>query len=418
MINATIITIGDEILIGQIVDTNSASISRHLNQAGITVSEKLSIGDNADQITQTLGRALGNSQIVIITGGLGPTKDDITKHTLAKFFSSEMREDERVAEHVKRMLEARGIIYNELNRSQAMVPEKCEVLFNYHGTAPGMWFEDENGHIAISLPGVPFEMEHLMEDEVLPRLKSRFSLHANIHRTMITSGLPESMLAERIADWEEALPQDLKLAYLPSPNIVRLRLSAYNKTDAEATRLQIEEQFEKLYHIIPEHIVGFEDASVQALVHDLMIKNHLTLATAESCTGGTIASRFTAMSGSSNYFLCGVVSYANEAKRDVLGVNYDDIMKYGAVSETVVRQMAEGVRRISGADYAISTSGIAGPTGGSAEKPVGTVWMAVATPTRTISIMRNSGTDRSQVINRASAYAIELLYKELKKDLR
>ncbi len=418
MINATIITIGDEILIGQIVDTNSASISRHLNQAGITVSEKLSIGDNADQITQTLGRALGNSQIVIITGGLGPTKDDITKHTLAKFFSSEMREDERVAEHVKRMLEARGIIYNELNRSQAMVPEKCEVLFNYHGTAPGMWFEDENGHIAISLPGVPFEMEHLMEDEVLPRLKSRFSLHANIHRTMITSGLPESMLAERIADWEEALPQDLKLAYLPSPNIVRLRLSAYDKTDAEATRLQIEEQFEKLYHIIPEHIVGFEDASVQALVHDLMIKNHLTLATAESCTGGTIASRFTAMSGSSNYFLCGVVSYANEAKRDVLGVNYDDIMKYGAVSETVVRQMAEGARRISGADYAISTSGIAGPTGGSAEKPVGTVWMAVATPTRTISIMHNSGTDRSQVINRASAYAIELLYKELKKDLR
>lgn len=418
MINATIITIGDEILIGQIVDTNSASISRHLNQAGITVSEKLSIGDNADQITQTLGRTLGNSQIVIITGGLGPTKDDITKHTLAKFFSSEMREDERVAEHVKRMLEARGIIYNELNRSQAMVPEKCEVLFNYHGTAPGMWFEDENGHIAISLPGVPFEMEHLMEDEVLPRLKSRFSLHANIHRTMITSGLPESMLAERIADWEEALPQDLKLAYLPSPNIVRLRLSAYDKTDAEATRLQIEEQFEKLYHIIPEHIVGFENASVQALVHDLMIKNHLTLATAESCTGGTIASRFTAMSGSSNYFLCGVVSYANEAKRDVLGVNYDDIMKYGAVSETVVRQMAEGARRISGADYAISTSGIAGPTGGSAEKPVGTVWMAVATPTRTISIMRNSGTDRSQVINRASAYAIELLYKELKKDLR
>lgn len=418
MINATIITIGDEILIGQIVDTNSASISRHLNQAGITVSEKLSIGDNADQITQTLGRTLGNSQIVIITGGLGPTKDDITKHTLAKFFSSEMREDERVAEHVKRMLEARGIIYNELNRSQAMVPEKCEVLFNYHGTAPGMWFEDENGHIAISLPGVPFEMEHLMEDEVLPRLKSRFSLHANIHRTMITSGLPESMLAERIADWEEALPQDLKLAYLPSPNIVRLRLSAYDKTDAEATRLQIEEQFEKLYHIIPEHIVGFENASVQALVHDLMIKNHLTLATAESCTGGTIASRFTAMSGSSNYFLCGVVSYANEAKRDVLGVNYDDIMKYGAVSETVVHQMAEGARRISGADYAISTSGIAGPTGGSAEKPVGTVWMAVATPTRTISIMRNSGTDRSQVINRASAYAIELLYKELKKDLR
>lgn len=418
MINATIITIGDEILIGQIVDTNSVSISRHLNKAGITVSERLSIGDNAEQITRTLAEALNRTQIVIITGGLGPTKDDITKHTLAKFFCSDMREDEQVALHVKTMLEARGITFNELNHSQAMVPEKCQVLFNYHGTAPGMWFEDEQGHVTISLPGVPFEMEHLMEDEVMPRLKARFSLHANVHRTMITSGLPESMLAERIAEWEDALPEGLKLAYLPSPNIVRLRLSAYDRDDAEATRQEIDAEFDKLYHIIPEHIVGFEDASVQALVHDLLSQHHLTLATAESCTGGTIASRFTAMSGSSQYFLCGVVSYSNEAKRDVLGVNYDDIMRYGAVSETVVRQMAEGARRISGADYAISTSGIAGPTGGSKEKPVGTVWMAVATPTRTISMMRNSGTDRSQVINRASAYAIEMLYKELQKDLK
>ena len=418
MINATIITIGDEILIGQIVDTNSVCISRHLNKAGITVSERLSIGDNAEQITRTLAEALNRTQIVIITGGLGPTKDDITKHTLAKFFCSDMREDKQVALHVKTMLEARGITFNELNHSQAMVPEKCQVLFNYHGTAPGMWFEDEHGHVAISLPGVPFEMEHLMEDEVMPRLKARFSLHANVHRTMITSGLPESMLAERIAEWEDALPEGLKLAYLPSPNIVRLRLSAYDRDDAEATRQEIDAEFDKLYHIIPEHIVGFEDASVQALVHDLLSQHHLTLATAESCTGGTIASRFTAMSGSSQYFLCGVVSYSNEAKRDVLGVNYDDIMRYGAVSETVVRQMAEGARRISGADYAISTSGIAGPTGGSKEKPVGTVWMAVATPTRTISMMRNSGTDRSQVINRASAYAIEMLYKELQKDLK
>ena len=418
MINATIITIGDEILIGQIVDTNSASISRHLNKIGITVSERLSIGDNAQQITRALGEALSKSSVVIITGGLGPTKDDITKHTLAEYFSSAMREDQKVAEHVKSMLEARGIVYNELNHSQAMVPERCEVLFNYHGTAPGMWFEDEQGHVAISLPGVPFEMEHLMEDEVIPRLKARYALRSNVHRTMITSGLPESMLAERIAEWEDSLPEGLKLAYLPSPNIVRLRLSAYDREDAELTRQVIESEFEKLYHIIPEHIVGFEDATVQALVHDLMIQNGLKLAVAESCTGGTIASRFTAMSGSSQYFLCGVVSYSNEAKRDVLGVNYDDIMKYGAVSQEVVCQMAEGARRISGADYAIATSGIAGPTGGSAEKPVGTVWMAVATPTRTVSVMRNSGTDRSQIINRASAYAIELLYKELKTDLK
>ena len=415
MIKATIITIGDEILIGQIVDTNSASISKHLNGAGITVEEKTSIGDEAEQIESTLHRALQSSQVVIITGGLGPTKDDITKHTLARIFNSPMHEDERVCEHVRTMLERRGITFNELNRGQAMVPDVCTVLFNAYGTAPGMWFETENGSVVISLPGVPFEMEHLMEDEVMPRLKARFALRANVHRTMITAGLPESMLAERIAQWEDALPEWVKLAYLPSPNIVRLRLSAYNQEDGEATRAAIDELFDKLYDIIPQHIVGFEEATMQALVHDIMCKRGLTLATAESCTGGTIASRFTAMAGASAYFLGGVVAYANEAKRDILGVNYDDILEHGAVSECVARQMAEGVRRITGADYAIATTGIAGPAGGSEAKPVGTVWMAIATPQRTVAMMRASGSDRGQIINRASAYAIEMLYKELKE---
>ena len=415
MIKATIITIGDEILIGQIVDTNSASISKHLNGAGITVEEKTSIGDEAEQIESTLNRALQSSQVVIITGGLGPTKDDITKHTLARIFNSPMHEDERVCEHVRTMLERRGITFNDLNRGQAMVPDACTVLFNAYGTAPGMWFETENGSVVISLPGVPFEMEHLMEDEVMPRLKARFALRANVHRTMITAGLPESMLAERIAEWEDSLPEWVKLAYLPSPNIVRLRLSAYNQEDGEATRAAIDELFDKLYEIIPQHIVGFEEATMQALVHDIMCKRGLTLATAESCTGGTIASRFTAMAGASAYFLGGVVAYANEAKRDILGVNYDDIMEHGAVSESVARQMAEGARRITGADYAIATTGIAGPTGGSEAKPVGTVWMAVATPHRTVAMMRASGSDRGQIINRASAYAIEMLYKELKE---
>ena len=415
MIKATIITIGDEILIGQIVDTNSASISKHLNGAGITVEEKTSIGDEAEQIESTLHRALQSSQVVIITGGLGPTKDDITKHTLARIFNSPMHEDERVCEHVRTMLERRGITFNELNRGQAMVPDVCTVLFNAYGTAPGMWFETENGSVVISLPGVPFEMEHLMEDEVMPRLKARFALRANVHRTMITAGLPESMLAERIAKWEDSLPEWVKLAYLPSPNIVRLRLSAYNQEDGEATRAAIDELFDKLYDIIPQHIVGFEEATMQALVHDIMCKRGLTLATAESCTGGTIASRFTAMAGASAYFLGGVVAYANEAKRDILGVNYDDILEHGAVSECVARQMAEGVRRITGADYAIATTGIAGPAGGSEAKPVGTVWMAIATPQRTVAMMRASGSDRGQIINRASAYAIEMLYKELKE---
>lgn len=414
MIKATIITIGDEILIGQIVDTNSVSIAKRLNAAGITVEEKLSIGDDAEQIATTLKRAHTQSQIVIITGGLGPTKDDITKHTLARIFSSQLIENKAVAEHVEKMLAVRGIAFNALNRSQAMVPECCTVLFNHHGTAPGMWFE-EGDHVTISLPGVPFEMEHLMEDEVMPRLKSHYSLHANIHRTMITSGIAESILAERIAEWEDALPKGVKLAYLPSPNIVRLRLSTYDSEDGVAARKRIDELFNQLYKIIPDNIVGYEDASVQQLVHQLLTERGKTLAVAESCTGGTIASRFTAMAGSSAYFLAGVVAYANEAKRDILGVNYDDIMRYGAVSEQVARQMAEGARRITGADYAIATTGIAGPTGGTTQKPVGTVWIAVATPQGTIATLRPSGTDRSQIINRASAYAIEMLYKELKK---
>ena len=414
MIKATIITIGDEILIGQIVDTNSVSIAKRLNEAGITVAEKISIGDDAAQIEATLKRAHTQSQIVIITGGLGPTKDDITKHTLARIFSSQLIEDKAVTEHVKKMLAVRGIAFNALNRSQALVPECCTVLFNHHGTAPGMWFE-EGDHVTISLPGVPFEMEHLMDD-VMPRLKAHYSLHANIHRTMITSGIAESILAERIAEWEDALPKSIKLAYLPSPNIVRLRLSTYDSEDGVAARNEIDKLFSQLYKIIPDNIVGYEDASVQQLVHQLLTERGKTLAVAESCTGGTIASRFTAMAGSSAYFLAGVVAYANEAKRDILGVNYDDIMRYGAVSEQVARQMAEGARHATGADYAIATTGIAGPSGGTAEKPVGTVWIAVATPERTIATMRPSGTDRGQIINRASAYAIEMLYKELKKE--
>jgi nicotinamide-nucleotide amidase len=294
-----------------------------------------------------------------------------------------------------------------------MVPESCKVLFNAHGTAPGMWFERE-GKVVISLPGVPFEMRHLMEDEVLPRLKERFSLRQIVHRTLITSGLAESMLAERIAEWEEALPEYLRLAYLPSPNIVRLRLSAY-EVDGATVEQEIEQQFKKLEALIPAHIVGYEGATVQEMVHNMLIENGKTLAVAESCTGGSISSKFTAMAGASAYFLCGVTAYANEAKRDLLGVDASLLEKYGAVSEQVARAMAEGVRRISGADYAVATTGIAGPTGGSPEKPVGTVWFAVASERGTEAMMRISGTDRGQIIDRATAYAIEMLYKELKK---
>ena len=409
---ATIITIGDEILIGQIVDTNSVSIAKKLNAIGITISEKLSIGDTREAIVSTIDRALKATDVLVITGGLGPTKDDITKHTLAQIFNSELVYNKAEGEHVKSLLARRGIEFTDLNRGQAMLPKYCTVLHNAHGTAPGMWFE-RDGKVIVSLPGVPFEMEHLMDDEVIPRLKAHFELKAIVHRTLITRGIPESILAARIAEWEDALPSHLHLAYLPAPNVVRLRLSAYD-VEGAATEEEITAQFDTLHSIIGDNIVGYEGSSVEQQIHEILTSRGEKLAVAESCTGGTIASKFTAMAGASAYFMAGVVSYSNEAKHDILGVSWDSLNAYGAVSEQVAREMAEGVRRVSKADYGIATTGIAGPGGGSAEKPVGTVWMAVATPTKTIAIMRNSGTDRSQIISRASAYAIEMLYNVLK----
>lgn len=410
---ATIITIGDEILIGQIVDTNSASISRKLNAAGITIASKLSIGDTAEAITEAVERAMAECDITIITGGLGPTKDDITKHTLARIFNSELVYNDTEGEHVRRLLERRGIPFTELNRGQAMLPACCTVLHNAHGTAPGMWFDTPRGGVMVSLPGVPFEMEHLMNDEVVPRLKARYSLKNIVHRTLITRGIPESILAERIAAWEDALPAHLHLAYLPAPNIVRLRLSAYD-VEGEATESEITAQFDALRAIIGDNIVGYEGSTIEQQVHNILIARGESLAVAESCTGGTIAAKFTAMAGASAYFLAGMVTYSNEAKHDILGVSTESLAQYGAVSEQVAREMAEGARRVAHADYAIATTGIAGPTGGSEAKPIGTVWMALATPSKTIAVMRNSGTDRSQIISRASAYAIEMLYNELK----
>lgn len=409
---ATILTIGDEILIGQIVDTNSVSIAKHLNQAGVVVREKCSIGDDAGEITHTVRRAMQESEVVIITGGLGPTKDDITKKTLAQLFDSEMRYDEAVAQHVEQMLTSRGIEFNALNRSQAEVPVACTVLHNAHGTAPGMWFERE-GRVVISLPGVPYEMEHLMEDEVMPRLKAHFSLRQIVHRTLITSGLAESILAKRIEQWEEALPAYLKLAYLPSAGIVRLRLSAY-EVEGRQVAEEIEHRFAELQHLIPDYVVGFETATVEEQVHRCLMDRGQKLAVAESCTGGKIASKFTAMAGASAYFLAGLTTYSNESKIKVLGVRASTIEAYGAVSEQTAREMAEGARRVTGADYAVATTGIAGPSGGSAEKPVGTVWFAVATPEGTTTALHLCGTDRGQVIDRATAYAIRMLRDALK----
>ena len=412
--NATIITIGDEILIGQIVDTNSVSIAKHLNNIGIAIAKKLSIGDSREVIVKNLTEAMTATDIVIVTGGLGPTKDDITKHTLAEIFSSELEYNATEGEHIRTLLERRGIPFTELNRAQAMLPTCCTVLHNAHGTAPGMWFDTPRGGALISLPGVPFEMEHLMAEEVIPRLKERYTLQSIVHSTLITRGIPESLLAERIEGWEDALPEWLHLAYLPAPNVVRLRLSAY-EVDKSVAEREISLQFEALRALIGDNIVGFEGATVEQHIHRILTESGATLAIAESCTGGAIASKFTAMAGASAYLLGGVVAYSNDVKTNILGVDPVSLACFGAVSEVVALEMAEGVRRITGSDYAIATTGIAGPDGGSKHKPVGTVWMAIATPEGSRAIMRNSGTDRGQIISRASAYAIEMLYEELTK---
>lgn len=408
---AEIITIGDELLIGQVVDTNSAWLGSTLGDDGIKVIQITSVQDNAAQIVQAVNDALSRADIVLMTGGLGPTKDDITKKTLAEMFGMKLVRNEQVYEMVGKQLALRGIAFTELNQGQALVPDGCTVLPNRNGTAPGMWFE-RDGKVLISMPGVPFEMKALVKDEVLPRLRKHFALDANVHRTIITFGLAESILADTIASWEEALPPYLHLAYLPSALCIRLRLSAY-EIDRQKAEQEIESQIEKLSKVIPHYIIGSEDDSLESVTGTLLKTRGETLAIAESCTGGNIAHRFTAMPGASEYFKGGVVAYSNEVKIALLGVDPESLNRYGAVSQSVAEQMAEGVRRATGATYGISTTGIAGPTGGTPEKPVGTVWMAVATPNGVFSRRMVFGSVRSQNIERASSNCINLLRLQL-----
>lgn len=411
---ADIITIGDEILIGQIVDTNSAWIAARLGEIGVSIRRKYSIGDRREEIIDAVEESLAKSELVIITGGLGPTKDDITKRVLAEIFHSPMVCDQETYERVERMMTARGIAFNDLNKGQAMVPECCTVLANHKGTAPGMWFERE-GRVVVSLPGVPFEMEALMLESVLPKVSEHFDLAAVVHKTAITYGLAESMMAEHIAAWEDALPPHLHLAYLPSPSQLRLRLSAYDMDKAQAEK-EIDEQFEQLLPLLGDYFVGWGDTTVQSAVAELLLEKGATLSAAESCTGGALSAKFTAMSGASEYFWGGVVSYDNSVKENVLGVSRSNLDTYGAVSEQVARQMAEGVRRVCGTTYGVATTGIAGPSGGTPDKPVGTVWMAVATPTHTIAKVVVHGKIRAVNIERAATAAINMLRLELKAE--
>lgn len=410
---AEIITIGDEILIGQIVDTNSAWMAQRLGEIGLSVGRKYSVGDTAAEIKSAVEESMQRADVVLITGGLGPTKDDITKHTLSELFDSPLVRHQPTFERVARMMTLRGIEFNELNQAQALVPECCTVLDNLKGTAPAMWFEHQ-GKVVVSLPGVPFEMEALMLTEVLPRLKDHFALRSVVHRTAITFGLAESMMAELIEPWESALPDHLHLAYLPSPTQLRLRLSAYD-VDQQQAQAEMEEQMAALRELIADYFVGYEEDTVASVVADMLRHRHQSVAAAESCTGGQVSSAFTAMAGASDYFMGGVVAYDNSIKTSLLGVQQSSLDEHGAVSQQVAIEMAEGVRRLCNTTYGIATTGIAGPTGGSEQKPVGTVWIAVAGPDGTVAEMKNHGKLRAQNIQRAAVAAINLLRRELLK---
>ena len=405
--NVEIITIGDELLIGQVVDTNSAFIARELNKIGISVFQITSVSDSRSHILAALEEASRRVSLVLITGGLGPTKDDITKAVFAEYTEDKLVLHDETLRHIETMMAARGIAMNALNAKQADVPSRCTVLRNSCGTAPGMWFE-KDGVLYISMPGVPFEMKSMMQDEVLPRLKQRYISGNILHRTLLVTGLPESMLALRIEDWENSLPHPVKLAYLPGDGMIRLRLSVFGNNMQEMETLTVKE-IEKLRLILGSHILSENDEQILEIVARMLTERKQTVATAESCTGGNIARMLTSISGSSAYFKGSVVAYSNDIKEKMLRVNSRYLKQYGAVSERVVTQMADNVRQLMSADYGIATSGIAGPTGGTTDKPVGTIWIAAATATQTVAKLLHYGNNRENNIQRTSTAALNLL---------
>jgi nicotinamide-nucleotide amidase len=408
---AEIITIGDEILIGQVVDTNSAFLARELNKIGIRVGQITSTGDSRKQIIEALDDASRRANIVLITGGLGPTSDDITRQTLAEYFDTVLEMHHDVLDHIKTLLSSRGIEVNDRNVRQAELPRNCRLLHNTLGTAQGMWFE-KNKVVFIFMPGVPFEMEAIMRDHGIPMLRDAFSLSPVQHLTILTHGLPESTMAARIESWEKALPTYIKLAYLPSPGILRLRMSYYEQ-DLKGGREILSRELSGLKNFISDYIFGYDDDTLEVLVGNLLRKKKLTLTIAESCTGGKIASMITSVAGCSEYFSGSVISYSNDSKCNLLGVKTASIKDHGAVSKAVVEEMAVGVRERFGADMSVATSGIAGPSGGTQEKPVGTTWIAVSSKASTISEKFTFGNQRDINIQRAAIEALFMLRKEL-----
>lgn len=411
MTEVEIINIGDELLIGQVVNTNAADMAKMLNKAGFDVRKTSVIGDEAEIIRSSLQSAMQRAAVVLITGGLGPTKDDITKKVLAEEFDSSLVMNEQVRVHVERYFASKGLPFTPTNAEQALVPDKCRVVFNSVGTAPGMCFE-KNGKLVFSMPGVPFEMRTMMP-EVIEIMKQHFKSEAVEYKTLLVSGIGESFLSDKLEGFEANLPKGISLAYLPKGGTIRLRLTAKGADRNKVTDM-LDKQTELLLASVKDYFMGFEFDNLAETLGERLSENGKTVATAESCTGGNIAHLITLVAGSSRYYKGSVVSYANEVKEKVLGVRAGDLQQYGAVSEEVVKQMAEGVKKLLKTDYAIATSGIAGPSGGSDEKPVGTVWIAVAEERGCVAEKFFFNSTRDNFIERTSNQAILMLLHQMR----
>lgn len=409
-----IITIGDEILIGQVADSNSAWMAKALNGVGIKIDRITTISDNSKAIKDSLNEAVDRADLILITGGLGPTRDDITKNVLTEYFGSKLIRDEKVLLKIKEFLALRGVEPSDLNLSQALLPDNCVAIPNHYGTASGMWFK-KNGKDIIAMPGVPYEMKSMMTDHILPELRKKYDLPVIIHKTVITHGIPESHLARLLSDFEQNLTGGMKLAYLPSPGLVRLRLSITGRPK-EKTEKRIAIALDELMKLLPEYITGLEDEKIEQVVGEILVEKGSTLATAESCTGGNIAHLITSVPGSSRYFAGSVIAYSNDIKERILGVKKETLENSGAVSESVVKEMATGIRKLYRSNYAIATSGIAGPDGGSAEKPVGTTWIAVASGRQVLAEKYMFGNVRSANIQKASLTALNMLNKLIQRE--
>ncbi|ASZ11784.1 CinA family nicotinamide mononucleotide deamidase-related protein [Chitinophaga pendula] len=413
-VTASIVTIGDELLIGQTIDTNSAWMAQELNNIGIWVQRRVAVGDTREAIWKALEEEGANSHIVLITGGLGPTADDITKPVLAEYFGGVLVQDPEVYKTVMQLFESRGLPILQRNLDQALVPDVCTVIPNSRGTAPGMWFE-QNGRVYVSMPGVPFEMKGMMERTVLAKLQAYFETPVVLHQTLLTAGLGESFIAERLVDFEAQLPAHIKLAYLPSFGLLKLRLTAFGK-DKVSTAAEVSMHFHQLKELLPDITVADQDIPLAAVVGQLLVARGKTVGTVESCTGGYVAHSITQLSGSSAWYKGSVVSYANEVKTAVVGVEPATLVRDGAVSEATVREMAAGGLRVLKTDYVIAISGIMGPDGGTPEKPVGTVWIAVANAAETISFKHQLRYERMTNIRITATYALNELRKLLLAD--